>query len=109
MNIVLRIFILVSAALVLVFIVRKIRKSEFEIVDSIFWFFFAAVLVFLSVFPQVAYALSGLLGFDAPSNFVFLCVIAILIVRVFSLNAKLAHLRAKTNSLIQEIALREKE
>ena len=77
--------------------------------DAIFWLLFIAVIAILAIFPGIAYVLSGVLGFDSPSNFVFLCVIAILLIRVFSLNAKVAHLRAKTNSLIQEIALRERE
>ena len=109
MTLTLRVFLLVCAALVLVFILRKIKKSEFEITDSIFWFFFVAVLALFALFPQIAYALSSLFGFAAPANFIFLAVIAILLIRVFSLNAKVAHLRAKMNGLIQELALREKE
>ena len=109
MSLALRVFLLICAFFVLVFVIRKIKKSEFEIMDAIFWLLFIIVLLLLAIFPGIAYALSNFLGFDSPSNFVFLCVIAILIIRVFSLNAKVAHLRAKTNSLIQEIALREKE
>lgn len=105
----LRIFLLICAVLVLVFIFRKIKKSEFEIADSIFWFMFVMVLVVLAVFPQIAFSLSKALGFVSPSNFIFLVVIAVLLIRVFSLNAEVAHLRAKVNGLIQEIALREHE
>lgn len=109
MTLALRIFLFVSAIVVLIFVFRKIKKSEFEIADSIFWFLFVGVLALFALFPQIAYVLSSLFGFAAPSNFIFLAVIAILLIRVFTLNAKLAHLRAKVNSLIQEIALRENE
>lgn len=109
MTLALRVFLLIGAVLVLVFVFQKIRKSEFEIADSIFWFIFVGVLALFALFPQIAYALSSLFGFAAPSNFIFLAVIAILFIRVFSLNAKVAHLRAKVNSLIQELALREHE
>lgn len=109
MSAALRAFLLVSAALVLFFVIRKIKKSEFETLDAVFWLLFMLILAILALFPQIAYTLSSVLGFDSPSNFVFLCVIAILIIRVFTLNAKLAHLRAKVNSLIQEVALREHE
>lgn len=105
----LRVFLMICALVVLVFIFRKIKKSEFEIADSIFWFLFVGVLALLAVFPQIAYRLSALLGFEAPVNFVFVCVIAILLVRVFSLNAKVAHLRIKVNRLVQQLALREYE
>lgn len=105
----LRLFLLISAGIVLLFIFRKIKKSEFEISDSIFWFLFVAVLVVIALFPQIAFHLSHLLGFVSASNFVFLIVIAVLLIRIFTLNAELAHLRAKVNELIQEIALREHE
>ena len=108
-NISLRAFLLICALLVLFFVFRKIKKSEFEISDSIFWFIFVAVLAVLAIFPQIAFSLSSFLGFVSPSNFIFLVVIAVLLIRVFSLNAELAHLRAKVNGLIQEIALREHE
>lgn len=105
----LRVFLLFCAAVVLVFVFRKIRKSEFEISDSIFWLLFVALLTIFALLPQIAYVLSRILGFVSPSNFVFLTVIAILLIRLFSLNAEVAHLRAKVNGLIQEIALREHE
>ena len=107
MSIVLRVFLVVCAVLTLFFIFRKIRKSEFEIIDSIFWFIFVVVIALLAVFPQIAYALSALFGFESPSNFIFLSFIAILVMRVFSLNAKIASLRGRMNELVQELALRE--
>lgn len=109
MSLGLRFFLLTCAFLVLVFVIRKIKKSEFEIMDSVFWLLFIAILLLLAAFPDIAYKLSAVLGFDSPSNFVFLCVIAILIIRLFSLNAKVAHLCAKTNRLIQELALQGKD
>lgn len=107
MNIVLRTFLVLVAIVALVLILRKLRKSEMQVVDSIFWFFFAGSLVVLAVLPQIAYFFSGLFGFDAPSNFVFFYVIGIMVLRELSLTAKVAHLRMKLNTLIQEIALRE--
>lgn len=109
MNKYLRVFLILAAILVLALIVRKIRKSEIQISDSVFWFFFAGSFVLLAIFPQIAFFFSNLLGFEAPSNFIFLYVIAVLVMREFSLNAKFAHLRLKLNTLIQEMALREND
>lgn len=105
MNISLRLFLAVSALIVLYFVVRRIKKSRFEAADALFWLFFIFALVVLALFPQISYGLSGVLGFESPSNFVFLCVIGILIMRVFSLTAKTSLMRMKLDSLIQEIAL----
>ena len=60
MTLALRVFLLIGAVLVLVFVFQKIRKSEFEIADSIFWFIFVGVLALFALFPQIAYALSNL-------------------------------------------------
>lgn len=103
----LRIVLVVCALCVLYFIARKIRKSQIQVMDSVFWLLFSLSLVILAVFPEIAYFLSGVLGFQAPVNFVFLYVIAILVMRDFSSTVKIAQMRAKLTALIQEMALRD--
>lgn len=101
----LRILLVASAVFVLVFVVRKIRKSQLQVMDAVFWLFFSLSFVLLAVFPQIASALASLLGFQAASNFVFLYAIAVLVVRDFSQTVKLALLRDRFNALLQEVAL----
>ena len=107
MNDSLRILLVISAVFVLIFVVRKIRKSQLQVMDAVFWLFFSLSFVLLAVFPQIASALASLLGFQAASNFVFLYVIAALVVRDFSQTVTLARLRERFNTLLQEVALRE--
>ena len=94
MSITLRIVLIIGAILVLLFVIRKIRKSKFEASDALFWLAFSAILVLIAIVPAVSYAVSDLLGFDSPSNFVF-----------FSLTTKVSLLRRKVDTLAQEIAL----
>ena len=77
------ILLVIGAVCVFAYILRKIRKSEIKIADSTFWFLFAASLVLLAIFPQIAYFFSDLLQVQSPSNFVFLYVIAVLVIREF--------------------------
>ena len=109
MNAFLRIFLVIIAFVMLVFVLRKIKKSEMQSDDSVFWFLFAASFVLLAVFPQIAFFFANLLGIASPANFIFLYAIGILLIKVFSLSTKIAHLRLKLNALVQEIALREKD
>lgn len=102
----LRIVLFVCAALVLVFIIRRIKKSKIDVMDSIFWLFFSLSFVVLALFPQIASFFAGLLGFQASTNFVFVYVIAVLVMRDFSNTTKIAMLRKKIEGLIQEVALR---
>lgn len=107
MNSVLRVALVVSALLVLGFVTRKIRKAQFNTKDSLFWLFLSICLVFVAIFPGVAFFFSDILGIQSPSNFIFLTVIALLLIREFTIQAQLSQLRRQTAVLSQEIALRE--
>lgn len=107
-NIVSPFFIIVlvaGAVCVFAYILRKIRKSEIAIADSTFWFLFAASIVLLAVFPQIAFFFADILQIQSPSNFVFLYVIAVLVVREFLSTVELAKLRARMTALAQHEAL----
>lgn len=104
-----RIFLVVGAFCALLFMLRKIRKSEIRIADSTFWFLFAISLVLLAVFPQVVYFFSGPLGVESPANFVFLYVMTVLLAREFVSTAEISHLRNKLAALAQEKALERAE
>lgn len=108
MSLALRLFLIIGAVVVFAVVVRKIRKSEMQSGDSIFWLLFAAIFVILGIFPQIAFTLSGVFGFESTSNFIFLATIALLFIKLFLLSAEVAKLRQKIVALTQEIALREK-
>ena len=99
--------LIVCALCAFAYILRKIRRSEITIADSTFWFLFAASLVLLAVFPQIAFFLSNLLQIQSPSNFVFLYVIAVLVIREFTATVELSKLRARLTSLTQREALND--
>lgn len=89
------------------FILYKIRKSEIKIADSTFWFLFAASLVLLAIVPQIAFFFAELLGIESPSNFVFLYVIAVMVIREFVSTAEISKLRSRLTALAQKEALKE--
>lgn len=106
MSIVLRAVLLLGALLVLYFVIKKLRKAQIEGLDSVFWLFFVFSFVVLAAFPQVAFWLSSLLGFESPANFVFLYVIVLLLYREFSNTVSISKLRRRINQLVEEQALR---
>lgn len=109
MTIMLRGFLVICALIMLFFVARKLRKSQIQVMDSIFWLLFSISLVLLALVPEIAFFLSDILGFQAPVNLVFLYVIGVLVIKDFSLTVKLSQFRQKLTTLIQEIALRESE
>lgn len=66
----LRIVLIVCATLVLLFIIRRIKKSKIDVMDSMFWLFFSLSFFVLALFSQIASFFAGLLGFQISANFV---------------------------------------
>ena len=67
------------------------------------------LLLILAIFPRIAYFFSDLLGFLSPSNFVFLVVIALMLLKLFNLACDVSRLSDKVEQLSQELALEKKE
>lgn len=102
---VLRILLIAFSILTLIHMVRKIRESKLQIEYSIFWIGFALVLLFMSLFPGVVSLFTDLAGIQSPVNLVFLAIIFILIIKLFTMTVKISELENKTKELAQKIAV----
>lgn len=109
MSLVLRIALIIGALFALSIVVRNVRCGKIRIADSIYWVVCAALLTVLALFPHIAFFFSRLLGFLSPSNFVFLMIIALMLVKLFTLSCDVSRLTDKVEQLAQEIALLEKD
>lgn len=109
MTTVLRGVLILMSLLVLVIMVRKIRQSRAKIEDSMFWVFFALLLVVFSIFPQAANWLSDLVGTMSTANFIFLLMIFLLLIKCFSMSIRISQLETKLKELVQKIALDDNE
>lgn len=101
----LRIVLIVVSALTAFFLLRRIAKAQFVIEDTLYWIFFCVLLLMLGIFPRVSAYFSQLLGFESPSNFIFVLFIFLLLVKVFSLSVKLSKLETKLKNLIEQYAI----
>lgn len=107
MSIVLRLILLVSSVLTSMYITRKLRKSQVQIMDTVYWFGLAAIFVIFAAFPGIVKWISHLMGFEAPVNFVFLFIIFLLLIRCFLLSIRVSQLDERLRNLAEEIAIRE--
>lgn len=105
MNTTLRIVLIVISALVLLYTIRKIRKSQLNIDDSVYWIGFAVILLVMSIFPIIPTFFSELLGIASPVNFVYLLVIALIMFKLFQIAIELSITKRRLNHLIQRIAI----
>lgn len=109
MTLPLRITLFAASLLTFGYMTVKIRDSKLRLEDSLFWFCFSALLLLASIFPQVFFWLSNLVGTMAPSNFVFLFFIFILLIVCFRLSVRLSQLDTKLRELTQHLAIEKLE
>lgn len=108
MSVYLRITLIVASVLTCAYIARKLRKSQIQVIDTVFWIGMSIVFIMLSLFPDIAEYGAVLFGFMAPVNFIFLMVIFLLLLRCFLLTIRLSRLEDKFQNLVEELAIREK-
>ena len=106
MSATLRVILFVLAVVTAWWILSKIRRLKVKMEDAIFWIFVAVVLCTLSLFPEIVYKLTDIVGVMSPANLVFLIVIFILLEKVFTLSIIVSQLEEKVTVLSSEVALR---
>ena len=107
MPVLLRSVLVIASVLTTLLIMRKIRKGKMVIEDSLFWIGFSFMLIVFSLFPQVVFKMSDLVGTQSASNFIFLFIIFVLIVRMFQMSMKISQMEAKFKDLVARIAIDE--
>lgn len=104
-----RIILVLVSWLTMWFMLRKIRQEKVQIEAAMFWVIVALILVVFSLFPSAADACARLLGIYSTPNFLFLLMIFLLMVKVFSLTLQVSQLESKQKELVQKIALAKKD
>ena len=109
MSIVLRAGLIIVSLLTLIFITRKVRKSQIRLEDSLFWVIVAIVLLVISIFPEIIFGLSRFAEVESPANLVFLCFIFILLILGFNLAVRTSQTDTKLKELTQQLAIEKFE
>ena len=99
-----RVLLILGAVIYFVVVVRKIRASTIEPADTLFWLAFSFVLLLISLFPDIITALCRLIGIQSPANMVFLCIIALLSYKCFSMTIKISELTLKQKTLVAALS-----
>lgn len=104
-----RVILILMSLLVTFLVLRKIRKKQLSIDDSLYWILSSFFLLILSIFPQIAFFFAAILGIHDPTNFVFILVILIVCLKLFSISIELSIQKQRLNTLVQKLALANKE
>lgn len=109
MSITLRIILIISSFCAFLLCIKKIKQSKLRVENSVTWMLGSIFLILMSIFSNVVAWLSEKLGFVSPVNFVFLIIIAFLLIQTFIDNIHITELNEKIKNLNHYIALTEKE
>ena len=105
MTTILRCLLILFSIITSIVVINRIRKSKMQIDDAVFWVVFSVMLIVFAVFPRIIYILTDITGIQSPANLMFLVIIFVLILKIFSMSIKISVLESKLVKLVQELAL----
>lgn len=105
MSIVIRILLMIGAVGLFLFVHRGVRNARLKVQETFFWLLLTVVFILLSAFPEIAGALAGFLGIMSPINLVFLVIIFLLLIKLFTMDRRLAKTEHQLIQMTQKIAI----
>ncbi len=109
MNIFFRCLLIVVSCFFFWYILRKIRKSQLQIEHSIFWVGLSLVFIIFSIFPKTVAFLTNLCGMVASVNFLFLTMIFILLLKIFTMSIRMGQMEERIKNLAQQVAIQNNQ
>ena len=105
----LRIILIISSVFSFLLCIKKIKQSKLKMSNSVTWLLGSIILILMSIFSNTVELIAHGLGFAAPVNFVFVVVIAFLLIQIFIYNLHITELNEKIKELDHYLALKEKD
>lgn len=107
MSLILRLFIVVFCVILTVFVIHEVSKERMLLKYSLLWLALVLILLVCALFPEIVFILSDALGFETPSNFIFVVGFFCLMAICLSLSIIVSGQTIKIKNLTQRIALIE--
>ncbi len=108
MSLTFRIILIAVSVWTFIYMGRRIAKSQVLISDAVYWILFSMLLVILSIFPQIVEWLKNLIGIQSSVNCIFLIIIFLLLMKIFSLTIRVSQLDVKIKDMAQRYAVDKK-
>lgn len=95
----------IATIILLIIIIVSLKKNTISIKNSIAWLLLPIVFLLIALFPEPLTVFSSWLGFETLSNFIFLVVIALLIIICFFHTVTISKQQTQITKLIQELSI----
>lgn len=109
MNLTLRIFLIILLIIQLILIVHHVKYKKISMKYANLWIIVIICLILVCIFPSLVMILSQYLGFEVPSNMVFLIGFFVLSYICFTLSISISLQNIRIKNLVQEISILKKE
>ncbi len=104
-----RLFFGIAVIIYLFIIVQLLKRKKLDLKYTLLWLVAAAVLLFVTIFPQTVYFISQFLGITTPINSALVLAGMFIIVILITITSIVSNLNSRLRSLTQEIALLDKK
>ena len=104
-----QIFFIAIVLIFLFFIIHLLKTKKLNLKYTLLWLFATVVLLIISIFPQIMYAIAGVLGIKTPINVALILAGIFVILIIISITSIVSELNKKLRSLIQEVSLLKNE
>ncbi|MBR3252675.1 DUF2304 domain-containing protein [Candidatus Saccharibacteria bacterium] len=98
----------IAATILFIIIITSIAKNRLSIKNSIAWLLLPIIFIIIAIFPDPLQSFAHWLGFETLSNFIFLVIIALLILICFFLTVSNSKQQDEITKLNQEISILKK-
>ena len=109
MNLTLKIALIIISLIYIFLILKAIRRKKINVTYSIFWIITGIALIICTIVPNLIEYISKKLGFETPSNMLFVITIFIAFYLIFNLTVILSRENRKNTLLVQEVSLLKKK
>jgi hypothetical protein len=82
-----------------------VRVKKLELKYALTWILTSLSFVVLTLFPEVLYFIAGIMHIELPVNALYLCIIFLLLMIVFTLSVAVSRQALRIKTLIQEVGL----
>ena len=101
----LRIILLIGSLAFFIFIFNMVRTRKLELKYALTWLLTSLSFVIMTIFPDTLYFIAGIMQIELPVNALYLCIIFLLLMIVFTLSVAVSRQALRIKSLVQEIGL----
>ncbi|MFQ5900621.1 MAG: DUF2304 domain-containing protein [Thermodesulfobacteriota bacterium] len=107
MSIGLRVFIIITALVFLIFIVNLVKRKRLGEKDSLLWIIAALTILLVSIFPQIPDSIARSLGLFYPAAILFFVGIVFALFIIGYHSTRLSDLTEENKELAQKIGIME--